>query len=235
MAAENKAKNTEHSLESQLSALSVTPERPLLITDADEVLFAFFRGFERHLGDSGARFNWASYRLNGNILDQETSEPLPVPDVRALVASFFERHTRAMEVVPHAPEMLGHLSRRMDIVVLSNVPHGQRADRAHALKANGMPFPIVSNEGSKADAVRHLADQTSAPVFFVDDSPVHHREVAEIADHVVRIHFISDKRLGELLGPAEASHFRAEDWPDIRRFIDDHLDRHHGPPHTGAP
>ena len=55
-------------LHSQLSDVEVALNRPLLITDADEVLFAFMRGFERHLANNGAYFNWASFRLNGNII-----------------------------------------------------------------------------------------------------------------------------------------------------------------------
>ncbi|MBN36809.1 MAG: hypothetical protein CMM46_18920 [Rhodospirillaceae bacterium] len=226
MSAHIDEKSGDHALETQLSKVSITSDRPLLITDADEVLFAFMRGFERHLHANDALFNWESFRLNGNILARKTGEPLPNPDVRTLLMSYFEQHTRSMDVVDHAPAMLQQLSLRMQIVVLSNLPHPQRPARAAALQDHGMSFPIISNEGSKADAVAHLSGQTTAPVFFIDDSPTHHREVAEIADHVVRIHFISNPRLGDLLGPAEASHFRARDWPEICAFIEDHLDRH---------
>ncbi|MBT6203794.1 MAG: hypothetical protein P8Q36_03080 [Alphaproteobacteria bacterium] len=212
-------------LHSQLSDVEVALNRPLLITDADEVLFAFMRGFERHLANNGAYFNWASFRLNGNIIARDSDDPLEIPQVRGLLRSYFEEHTQTMDVVEHAPEMLQHLSRRLQVVVLSNVPHAQRADRAAALHNNGMPFPIISNEGSKADAVETLAARTAAPVFFIDDSPNHHDEVKRVADHVVRIHYISDPRLSTLLGPADASHYRARDWLDIRAFIEDHLDQ----------
>ncbi|MBC6441426.1 MAG: hypothetical protein GDA49_13690 [Rhodospirillales bacterium] len=198
----------------------------MLISDADEVIFAFMAGFERHLSANGAYFNWASFRLNGNIIARETDEPLDMPDVRALLASYFEQHTRTMAVVEHASESLQHLSERLQIVVLSNVPHAQRPARAAALEGNGMPYPLISNEGSKAEAVRALASRTNGHVFFIDDSPLHHAEVAEVADHVVRIHYISHPDLGDLLGPAEESHFRARDWPDIHRYIERHLAVH---------
>ncbi len=220
------AKDPGHALRVQLDGLEIEARRPLLITDADEVLFAFMAGFERHLEDNGACFNWASFRLNGNIVARDTGEPLDAGEVRSLLGSFFARHTGTMPVVDRAPEVLRELSDRLQVVVLSNVPHPQREARAAALEANGMPFPIVSNEGSKAEAVRDLAGRTRHPVFFIDDSPSHHEEVARAADRVIRIHFIGHPRLAALLGPAEACHFRARDWPDIRRFVEAHLDRH---------
>lgn len=225
MTASSPGNDPRHALRVQLDGLVIDADRPLLISDADEVLFAFMAGFERHLKDNGARFTWASFQLDGNIVARNTDEPLDRPRVRLLLESFFDLHTGTLPVVAHAPEALRALSRRLQIVVLSNVPHPRREARAAALRNNGMPFPIVSNEGSKAEAVRGLAGRTRRPVFFVDDSPSHHAEVARAAGRVMRIHFIGDPRLSRLLGPAEDCHFRARDWPEIRRYIEAHLDR----------
>jgi hypothetical protein len=225
MSAQMHKKNLPDGLESQLSGIQVDPARPLLITDADEVLFAFMESFERHLADNGTYFKWVSFRLNGNIIDQATDRPIENHVVRELIGSFFVRHTRTMAVIEGAAPALQRLSQAMDIIVLTNIPHAQRQDRADALAAHGIGFPIISNEGSKAEAVKALAERTTGPVFFIDDAPSHHSDVANVAEHVRRIHFIGDPRLSDLLGPAEASHLRAFDWPEIAAYIEFHLDQ----------
>ena len=203
----------------QLPAVAIAPDRPLLICDADEVLFAYMKALERHLDRHGAYFNWSAFRLNGNIIDSATQEPLPLPELRALLQSFLERNVRTLEAVEHAADMLTRLREHLQVVVLTNMPHRCRGDRVQALEDNGMPFPVVSNEGSKGPAVAALATRTSGPVFFVDDSSQHHADVAELADDVIRIHFVADARLAALVDKAPASHFRAGDWPEIHGYI----------------
>jgi hypothetical protein len=225
MAAHMDEKNDPDHLDTQLAGIFVAQDRPLLITDADEVLFAFFQEFERYLNANGTYFNWASFRLNGNIIDQESDKAVENHVVRELLGSFFVRHTRSIPMIAGAALSLQRLSRHMEIVVLTNIPHAQRADRAHALAAHGLGFPVITNEGSKAEAVKELAGRTTAPVFFIDDSPGHHTDVAGAADHVMRIHFVGDPRLSDLLGPAEDSHHRAFDWDEISTFIEAHLER----------
>jgi len=214
----------EEELNATVETLRIDGRRPLLITDADEVLFAFMAAFERHLHACGSYFNWASYRLNGNILARRDDSPLENPAVKALIADFFDLHTRTIPPLDGAAEALAALARRLQVVVLSNVPRHRHGDRRWALVQNGMDFPLIANEGAKGAAVAALAARTRAPVFFIDDAPSHHDDVARHAGHVKRIHFVGHPRLADLIGPAEASHLRARSWADIRRFIEDHLD-----------
>ena len=207
-------------------AALIAPDRPLLITDADEVLFAFMAAFERHLHANDTYFNWASYRLNGNIIARADEKPVENPRVKALIAAFFDEHTRNIDPLDGAAEAMAALvaERGLQIVVLSNVPALRHGDRQWALARHGMDYPLIANEGAKGAAVAFLAARTRAPVFFIDDAPSHHDDVALHADHVRRIHFVGNPRLAELIGPAGASHLRARSWDEIRRFIEDHLD-----------
>lgn len=213
-----------HNLEA-VAAL-VAADRPLLITDADEVLFAFMAAFERHLDDHGTYFNWASYRLNGNIIARADEQPVGNHQVKALISGFFDVHTRNIEPLDGAADAMAALvaERGLQIVVLSNVPAQRHSDRQWALARHGMDYPLIANEGAKGAAVALLAARTSAPVFFIDDAPSHHDDVAEHAGHVRRIHYVGNPRLAKLIGPAPASHLRARSWNEIRRFIEDHLD-----------
>ena len=204
----------------ELNALGIDSSRPLLISDADEVLFAFMEGFESFLNSRDLSFSWASFRLNGNIIDDRTGEAVESAAVRSLIYSFFENHTRSIAAVDGAAESLQHLGRHLQIVVLSNIWPEFRDARAHALRSQGMPYPVIANRGSKAPAVAHLASRTCGPVFFVDDIPEHHRDVANLAGDVIRIHYVANRRLANLLGPAANCHHNARDWSGICSYIE---------------
>ncbi|MCW5750474.1 MAG: hypothetical protein KIT81_04950 [Alphaproteobacteria bacterium] len=209
----------------QLAGLRPRADRPLIVTDADEVLFLFMRGFETFLRQNGFYFDWVSYALVGNIRRTHDESPAGADEARGLLGRFFEERTETMEPVPGAADALHRLARRADIVVLSNLPIAQRAARSRALARAGMDFPLIANQGMKGAAVRHLAEGIAAPVFFIDDIPHHHASVRKHAEHVQRLHFIADARLAGLLGPSEDCHHRAELWPDAFAWIDGHLVR----------
>ena len=44
--------------------------KPLLVCDADEVIFDFMISFESYLNGQNLFFSWNSYALEGNILDK---------------------------------------------------------------------------------------------------------------------------------------------------------------------
>jgi len=208
----------------QLDDLSLKPSRPLLISDADEVLFAFMAAFETYLEGTGYFFDWSSFALTGNIRRRVDSSPVDGADVRNLLATFFYERTASMAPVDGAAEALAALSERLQIVVLSNLPFDQRTVRQEALKRHGMGYPLIAGAGPKGPLVAVIAEAVSAPVFFIDDGPNHHGSVARHAEHVRRLHMISDPRLARLLAASPHSHHRADDWAEARRLIEAELD-----------
>ncbi|MBM3583902.1 MAG: hypothetical protein FJX36_05570 [Alphaproteobacteria bacterium] len=205
---------------SQIDAVPVDPARPLVVCDADEVLFDFMSGFEAFLGAEGVYFTWREYRLNGNLLHRPDDSPLAADQVRGAVERYFARHTETMAAIDGAAEGLARLARRTQVVVLSNLPLACRDARCRALARLGTDLPLVANLGAKGPAVAALACRAGAPVFFIDDSPTHHADVATHAAAVTRIHFVGHARLSGLIGPAPDSHARAEAWPDIVGLIE---------------
>jgi hypothetical protein len=204
----------------QLDALALAPGRPLVVCDADEVIFDFMGGFVAHLGANGLRFTWESYRLNGNIRRADDGAAIPDAAVKALVADFFARHTEGLPLIPGAAEALAALAGRSQVVVLSNLPLADRPARLRALAKAAMPYPLDANWGSKGPAVRVLAERVAAPVAFVDDSPTHHADVARAAARVRRYHFVGHPRLAPLIGPAPDSHLRVDDWPALQAALE---------------
>lgn len=206
-------------LDAQLAALSLVSGRPLVIVDADEVLFHFMQGFERYLEAQGCAIALTSFALTGNIRRVADDGVLSQAEVGALLGSFFADHTESLSPVPGAAEALAALNRTMQVVVLSNLPLAQAPARRRALLAAGMDYPVVANTGSKGGAARRLADLAAAPIAFVDDIPNHHGSVRRAVPDAFCIQFVADPRLAALVPRAPESDLFAADWPEIGNAI----------------
>ncbi len=200
----------------------LTPGRPLVIVDADEVVLGFLEGLEAFLASRGLYLDLTSYRLHGNI--KRLSDRSTVLDVEATaLLDEFRRELDTLKAVVGAREALTRLSRRASIVVLSNIAESMAPARKRNLVALGMDYPIVANSGLKGVAVKALAARVQAASFFIDDLPYHLASAAELAPDVFRIHLVASARLKELLPPAVHTHCNAEDWTSAETFITGHL------------
>lgn len=204
----------------QLDGLAVDPDRPTILCDADEVLFAFMVEFERYLHNHGCYYAWRSYALDGNVRRRRGGAALAKTEVSALIQAFFTASTEHLPAVPGAASALSALSRRARIFVLTNLKTEHVAARGRALSRHGLPYPLIANEGAKGPAVGWFAERVAAPLYFIDDSPRHHESVAQRADRAVRIHFVAERRLAGLLGPAEHAHYRTDTWAAAHAVID---------------
>lgn len=196
----------------------VSPVRPLLIVDADEVLLRFAEGFDRFLEARALYLDLSSYRLHGNVKRRDDDSVLIDVEVTALLDDF-RGQLDSLEAVEHASEVLASLRPLLQTVVLSNVSEAQGEARLRNLAALGFDFPLLINSGLKGPAVRALAGRSGRPAFFVDDIPHHLASVAETEPEVLRIHLIGDPRLRPLMPPAEHAHLRADTWRDAGDFI----------------
>lgn len=209
----------------QLENINIDIDRPLIISDADEVLFNFMEGLEVFLEQQQMYFDWSSFALTGNIRHKSGQEPVDSKRIPELLENFFAEHCHTLPAVPGAADHLRQLSAEAQIIILSNVPPRHAHKRKESLQKNGMDFPLIANIGSKGEVVRHLTENLKCPAFFIDDIPTNHSSVSKHANHVHRLHFIADKRLAKLLGPAEHSHARLDSWPDLKTHIQSILAR----------
>lgn len=210
-------------LAEQLAGLRLKPGRPLLVVDADEVLFYFMRGFERHLIERGLYFNWASFALNGNIRHRDTDMPVAAEELSPLLDRFFATDTHRLDPVDGAADSLRRLSELADIVVLSNLPLHAKSARETALAQHGMAYPLIANTGAKGPAMAALVAHAPRRAAFLDDIPHNHASVAKAAPMVHRVHFIADARLAALLPASAHCQHRADSWVEIEPHLAAHL------------
>ncbi|MDF1722016.1 MAG: hypothetical protein P1U65_15200 [Minwuia sp.] len=209
-------------IRAQIDAIEIVPGRPMVISDADEVLFAFMDGLVGYLEGAGLQFDWASFGITGNVRDAD-GRALAGPEVKAHLGTFFARHTAELKPVPGAADALAHLSQRAQIVVLSNIPANGAEGRRQALRRHGMDYPLIANEGLKGPAVHLLQERAGAEAIFIDDIPHNHSSVAKSAGHVHRLHFVADPRLAPMIAKADDAHHRADTWPEATPFIESRL------------
>lgn len=203
----------------QLQNISIDPNRPLIITDADEVLFSFMQGMELFLEENDLYFNWASFALHGNIRRKSNDIAVEAENIPALLDQFFDQYADRLPAVDGAAETLERLSKHAQVVVLSNVPPKYAHKRLSGLRRAKMDFPLIANVGAKGRVVNYLTRDLKQPAFFIDDIPTNHGSVRKHAEHVHRLHYIADERLAKLLGPAEDSSARLDSWPELNDYI----------------
>ncbi len=203
-------------VEPQLTELDLDPSRPLIISDADEVLFDFMASFVAFVEENGHYYDWKSFALTGNIRRPSDHSALSPAEVRTLINTFFAERTETIPAVEGAAAALEAMSNDgIQVLVLSNLPLAQREDRARALARNGMAYPIVANAGLKGPTVKALAGRVQAPTAFIDDIGHHHESVAEHAASVHRLHFSSHPRLRALQGHIPTAHHQAASWAEL--------------------
>ena len=208
----------------QLETLRFAPDRPLLVSDADEVLFHFMTGFENWLLANRFSFDWSGHGLANNVRDPKGA-PVPQEKLAPMLLDFFAQSTELLDPVEHAAGALDRLQGRAQILVLSNLPLAQAPDRKRALERHGMPYPLVANIGSKGATLRHLAQMVEAPILFIDDLHRNHSSVRRELPRALNIHFVANRRLAALMGKAPDCDHWADSWIEIEGYVDTELRR----------
>jgi hypothetical protein len=203
----------------QLSKLKVDANRPLIICDVDDVVVHFLRGFDALLARMDHVLEVNSFALGGNILHRESRKEMSSEAVSKLIDEYFVAHTEHMEAIDGAVDSLLSLSSKASVVMLTNLPHHARDKRIRNLQKHGLPFPVITNEGPKGPAIRNLADRTSGPVVFVDDSPGFVKSSFEHAPDVKIVHFLHDERYSKLHTPFDFVSHTTGTWDDVHQHV----------------
>lgn len=208
-------------IEAQLNTLTLNPDRPLIVSDADEVLLHFMQALENYLDRQGLWINLNNFAISGNIRSKKTDEVVEIP---TLLDDFFADSTRIMTAVDHAADSLTALSERAQIIVLTNLPAIHKQSRIDNLAEHGMDYPVIVGSGLKGPAIAWLEERVSAPLFFLDDIPHNINSVEQSCTRAHRIHFVADHRLAQRIDRASGASARIDCWKQAHDWIATQLD-----------
>ncbi|WP_321339909.1 hypothetical protein [Breoghania sp.] len=211
----------------QIDSLQLNGD-PLIICDVDEVVLHFIEPLEQRMARFGMEFIDSRYRLTGNIRHALTQELASYEEVRELLHGFFEDPDLFQPPVPGASEALAELSGDAQVIMLTNMPARFQKDRERVLAGNGVPYPVIVNEGPKGPAVSLLAERIEGPIFFLDDSPSNLVSVRDAVNHAHLIQFIADPRFFATAEIVEGAGLTSNSWDETHRFIRNVLADHAG-------
>jgi hypothetical protein len=195
--------------------------RPLLITDCDEVLLHMVAHFEAWLDEAhGIDFAFESGTFGGVMTDKASGAVVGEERVWPLLGDFFRNEMHRQTIVSGAVEALGRIGEIADIVILTNLGDEAHPWRVDQLARHGIAHEVVTNSGGKGVPARQIIARYGATrAAFVDDLAVHHASVAKHAPEVFRLHMIAEPRLAPVIPPAEKAHARIDDWPTATEWL----------------
>ena len=200
--------------------------RPLLISDCDEVLLHMVAHFDDWLGEAHKiRFAFETGSFGGAMTEMASGEPVPEDRVWPLLDQFFRQEMHRQTLVPGAIDALGRIGEIADIVILTNLGDEAHPWRVDQLASHGIRHEVVCNRGGKGVPARALIERYGASrTVFVDDLPVHHASVAKHAPEVHRLHMVAEPRLAPAVPTSEHAHARIDDWPTASAWIIERLE-----------
>ncbi len=200
--------------------------RPLLITDCDEVLLHMVAHFHAWLDEvHGIDFAFESGTFGDAMTTKADGALVGEERVWPLLDQFFRGEMHRQTIVPGAVEALGRIGEIADIVILTNLGDEAHPWRVKQLARHGIAHEVVTNRGGKGVPARAIIERHGATrTAFVDDLPVHHASVAKHAPEVHRLHMIAEPRLAPAVPPAEKAHARIDDWPTATDWLLERLD-----------
>lgn len=204
----------------RLEALGLSPDRPLVIVDVDEVLGLFIKGFAEFLADQGLDFRLDRYALFQNIYRPGAATPIAEAHGKALYQTYFRDRCGDLEPAPGALEALGKLSRTAEILILSNAPPQAERLRRGWLQRHGLEHPLILGNGPKGPLAAGLARQSRGRSAFIDDILEHLDSVAEHAPQTATFQHVADARLRPL-APTSPRHRRIDDWAELRLAVEE--------------
>lgn len=195
--------------------------RPLVITDCDEVLMHMVVPFAEWVdAEHGVLFRIEDASFAGALKRKECGTPLEAAEVWPLLDSFFRTEMTRQYPIPGALAAMAAIAGQADIVVLTNVGPDHQQARIDQLALHNFHAPVIGSRGGKGEPVRRLIEQYRPSVaIFIDDLAEHHHSVAEVAPDVWRLHLVGEPAIADKIAPSPYAHARIDDWAAAQDWI----------------
>ncbi|KSV93901.1 hypothetical protein N184_19550 [Sinorhizobium sp. GL28] len=199
-------------------------ERPLIVSDVDEVVLEFINPFKAFLDSCGHVLLPRSFRLTGNIIDRANEQPLAEAEVKALLDSFYGTQDRWQTPAAQVVETLAALSEEADIVFLTAMPPHHAAIRRALLDRLGLPYPLLASEEPKGPIVQNLHGGRPVPLVFVDDILRNLQSVQHHTPSCLLINLMVNAEFRALAPKPDAGIRAVADWPEAAATIRAHFE-----------
>ncbi len=203
--------------------------RPLLISDCDEVLLHMVVPFAEWLDEAhDIHFDIDSGQFVDALRRKATGDLVPGADIWPLLQGFFKTEMHRQQPIAGAVEAINAIQSEFDVVILTNLTDGFRDARATQLRDIGIDAPVYTNQGGKGEALTRILDEYQPSVtVFVDDLAHQIADVAQAAPGIFCLHMVGEPRLAPAIKSPRAAHARIDDWHCARGWI---MDRFKGVP-----
>jgi FMN phosphatase YigB (HAD superfamily) len=198
--------------------------RPLIISDCDEVLLHMIAPFRQWLDDvHHIHFDFGT-NFEEAFRHKDSRDPVARDLVWGLLGEFFDTEMHRQYPIDGACAALARLSARADIVVLTNLQDHRQQARLEQLASHGIHLPVYCNQGGKGPAVaRLLAERAPSVTVFVDDLEHNHASVASHAPQVWRLHMVGEPQLAPNIPAAPDAHCRIDTWAEAEQWVADRI------------
>lgn len=195
--------------------------RPLIITDCDEVLLHMVVPFRQWLDEHhDVHFDMRERGFAEALRHKDSGLPLERALVWELLTGFFDTEMHRQTPIAGAVEALTRLTQLADIVCLTNITERHQRQRSEQLAAHGLDLPVHWNQGGKGHALAAIvAERQPGVALFIDDLAEHHDSVAQHAPGVWRLHMVGEPEIAAGVPPAPMAHARIDDWASAERWI----------------
>mgnify|MGYP001552299347 FL=1 len=195
--------------------------RPLVITDCDEVLMHMVVPFAKWVDEEhGVLFRIEDASFAGALKRKECGTPLEAAEVWPLLDGFFTTEMTRQYPIPGALAAMAEIARHADIVVLTNVGPEHQQRRIDQLALHNFHAPVIGSRGGKGEPVRRLIEEYQPSVaIFIDDLAGHHTSVAQEAPDVWRPHLVGEPAIADKIAPSKHAHARIDNWAEAQDWI----------------
>ncbi len=152
-------------------------------------------------------------------------KPVENMDMSKIMPDFFSSETENLELVKNTKKVLQRLSKFLQIVVLTNLPHKDKGKREIAMIKNNLNFPVITNSGVKGEAVKKILNKINAASFFIDDMPLNIDSVSKECPETHCIHFLQDERINKLMPTPKSATIKLNNWLDVENYIMKNLEK----------
>lgn len=191
--------------------------RPLVITDCDEVLLHMVAPFRDWLLEQhGIIFAMDGHDFAQALRHVDSGEIVVLEEVWRLLNLFFDGEMHRQSPIAGAVDAMHTLAARADVVVLTNLLDHRQEVRTRQLAGHGLDVRVFTNQGPKGPKIRDIiAEYQPSRTVFIDDLAQHHDSAKEVTPDVVRLHLCGEPLLAPHIACAlRAGHAdaRIDDW-----------------------